>query len=152
MSEANEGTRTVVYCHWCRTALSIRAASNAGDLDVSSATHKMIVYQTCRLHEGVADRRPDKAETPLPECFRQGIGLAGPCGNVPQRAPAVHLWRAADEAPDELIEAAGFALDFEKGAGVRYRTFDLEPVAHDAGVGEQAVDAAGIEARDLGCV
>src|SRR5207247_7957347 len=39
--------------------------------------------------------------------------------------------------------------DCEKGAGVSYRRFDLETVAHDSGVGHQSLHVACAEARDL---
>src|SRR5690606_31526591 len=63
-------------------------------------------------------------------------------------APAVHDRLAADEAPDVSIEAAELLLHGEEAAGVRDRGLDLLPVADDAGIGEQPLDRAAVEARD----
>src|SRR5690606_26985957 len=61
--------------------------------------------------------------------------------------PAVHDRLAVDEAPNVGIEAAELVLDLEKLSCVRDRGFDLEPIADDAGVCQQALDGAPIETR-----
>ena len=49
-------------------------------------------------------------------------------------------WLAVDETPDVVGKATPFLLHREKGAGVLPGAVDLEPVANDAGVGQQFVE------------
>jgi hypothetical protein len=56
----------------------------------------------------------------------------------------------AHECPHVAIEAAELALHREKRASVFHCASDLEPVADDIRVGEQPLDAPGVEARDPG--
>src|ERR1035438_788573 len=51
--------------------------------------------------------------------------------------------------PEVGVEAAEFLLDGEEGLRVPDGGGNLEPVAHDAGVGEQLADFASVVARDL---
>src|SRR5436309_5358012 len=99
----------------------------------------MIVDQAGGLHERVTDRRADEPKLSFLELVRQRIRFARARRHAAKRAPAVDLRRAADEAPDEAIEAANLALQLEKRARIAHRARDLEPVAHNAGVGEQAI-------------
>ena len=50
---------------------------------------------------------------------------------------------AADKSPDIGVKTAGLFLDIEKGPGILHRRLDLEPIPHDAGVGQQPFDLAG---------
>ena len=51
---------------------------------VSKAGYQMVVHHADRLHESVADRGPDEAETVLPQVLRQGIRHAGPRRHLPR--------------------------------------------------------------------
>jgi hypothetical protein len=57
---------------------------------------------------------------------------------------------AADEAPDVLVETAELLLHRQDRAGVGHGGGNLQPVADDAGIGEQLGLPASIVASDLG--
>src|ERR1700687_1386097 len=104
------------------------------DCVVAIATNQMVVDQSSRLHEGVADRRSDETKAALLQRFGQGIRLRSAGGNVALTAPAVQFRRLFDEAPDESIETAELFLNRQQRAGIADRALDLEAIAHDGGV------------------
>ena len=57
--------------------------------------------------------------------------------------------RSSDKSPQVGVEAAEFGLDGEGKLGVENRRFDLEAVADDPGIREQALDFGGAETGDL---
>src|SRR5579859_7355248 len=57
------------------------------------------------------------------------------------------FWFAADKLPDVRIEGTEFLLNSQKCPGVGDGGGDLEPVADDAGIGEQALDVTCGKAR-----
>ena len=60
--------------------------------------------------------------------------------------------RLRPEAPEERRQGAVLLDHRQGGAGVGERRLDLEPVAHDAGVGHEAVAVGVAERRDRGDV
>ena len=94
----------------------------------------MIIHHTGGLHERVTDRRSYKLETAFLEVLAHRIGFYGLGWDLLQRLPSVHPGLATHELPDVSIEAAGLFLYREKCFGILYCRFNLQPVAHDAGV------------------
>src|SRR3977135_4498874 len=101
----------------------------------------MVIHQSSRLHEGVADRRSDKTKALLLQRFRKGIRLCGAGRDVALTTPSVLFRRLFDEAPDESIETAELLLDRQQRAGVADGALHFEAIANDGGVGEQGFDA-----------
>ncbi len=64
-------------------------------------------------------------------------------------AEIVELRPAVDEIPQQFGEARAFFHDLEPGARREHRALDLGAVAHDAGVGHQALDLWLAVARDF---
>src|SRR5262245_60690724 len=112
---------------------------------VAEAVHDMVVHEAARLHERVADRRADEAEAALLQILAHRLRLWRLGGDLPDLAPAVHERLAVDEAPEVLAQA----LELEDAAGIVDGRLDLEPVADDAGIGEQALDLLVREAGDF---
>src|SRR3989304_5299402 len=100
---------------------------------MSKAVDQMIVHQTDRLHEGIADRRTDETEAAPAKLMAEGFRLARPGGNLAEAPPAILDRFAAGEGPEEAIEAARVAPHDQECLGVGDRRFDLEPIADDAG-------------------
>src|SRR5687768_11304144 len=121
--------------------------SRAPQITVPKAVDHVIVHQSYRLHERVADGGADEAEAAALEVFAQGVRLGSAGGDVTERAPPIDPRRAVDELPGVAVEAAELALDVEERLRVRDRALDLAAVAHDAGVGEQTLHTLGGEAR-----
>ena len=128
------------------------AASQLLGLDraVHAAACGVVVDDAGRLHERVGGRRPDEAEAALLELLGQR-GRLGARGDV-VGPRARRLVRLRAEAPEERRQGAVLFDHGQGGAGVRDRRLDLEPVAHDAGVGEQALAVVVAERGDGGDV
>ena len=71
----------------------------------------MVVDHAGRLHERVADRRPDERKPALLERFAHRVRVG--------------------ELPDELVEAPEFLLHREKRLRISDRAFDFQPVANE---------------------
>jgi hypothetical protein len=115
---------------------------------VTVTTDQMVVHQSGRLHEGVADRRSDKTKATLFQRFRKGIRFRSAGRNVALTTPSVLFRCLFDEAPDEPIETAELFLDGQQRAGIADGALDLEAIANDGGVGEQGFDAPAVESCD----
>jgi hypothetical protein len=116
---------------------------------VAEAVDDVVVDQPRRLHEGVADRRAHEGEAAPTERLAEGIRLRGQRRNLPQAPPRVLTRLAAHEAPDEPVEAAQLRPQGQEGAGVLDDPGDLEPVADDAGIGEERPDPGRAVGGDL---
>ena len=68
------------------------------------------------LHEGVADRRADEAEAAALQLLAERVGKRRPRRELLRRANAVAPGSAADEIPQEPVEAAELALDLQECA------------------------------------
>jgi hypothetical protein len=64
-------------------------------------------------------------------------------------APAVDARPAVDELPQQAVEAAALLVEFQRGTGIVDAGRNLESVAYDAGIGQQARDVLLAVARDL---
>ena len=91
-----------------------------------------------RLHERMANSGSDETETSLLEIPAHCIAVRGDWCNAPQvpRPPPQHL--AIGELPDVVVEGTERRSQVEIGLGIRYEGFDLEPVADDAEIHQQA--------------
>jgi len=94
----------------------------------------VVVDETRRLHEGVADRGTDEREAAPAQVLAHGSRFVRLGGDLAQRPPSVPDRLSADEAPDVPVEAPVFADDVEEGPGAPDSTLDLRPVADDARV------------------
>jgi len=97
----------------------------------------VIIHHADRLHQRVADGRADKGEAKPLEIAAQQVRRVRPRGHLLQPAPRVLPRRAVYVAPQKGIERTVRLLDIEHAARVADRGVDLEPVAHNAGVGQQ---------------
>src|SRR5688500_13389099 len=107
----------------------------------------MIVDHAGRLHEGVADGRADEAEATPAQLLAHAVGYRRGRGHLGRAAPAVAPRRAVDEGPQVRIEAARLADQRERGARVAAHRAELEPVADQSRIGQQALQAAVGQAR-----
>src|ERR1700687_2494933 len=113
----------------------------SGDLRVSEAINGVIIDHAHRLHKGVADGRPDELETSAQQISAQGIRLRRPRGNLLERSPLVHPRCATDKAPHVGIKTPEFVVYRKKGLRIAHGTLDLESVANDVRIPEQALDS-----------
>ncbi len=100
----------------------------------------MVIDHARRLHEGVANRRPDEGESSGLQVRAQGVRFAGARGNLPQTLPSVGPGSALNEPPEVGIEAAELLPNGQDRPRVPNRGGDLEPISHDPGIGEQPSD------------
>src|SRR5262245_8137480 len=109
----------------------------------------MVVDHSDRLHEGVDDGGSDETEAAPLQILADRVREGGARRHL-LHAPTPVLQRApSGEAPEIRVERAELLLQGEKSARVADRGLDLEAVAHDPGVREQAPRVARPEARDL---
>src|SRR5690606_22035527 len=133
----------------CRSTTAAAAAGGSPrELPVQEAAGQVVVHHAARLHERVADGRAHEAETAPREVLAERVRDGRARRHLLLRAPAIHPRPPVDEAPEIRVEAAERLLHREKRARVRHRRLDLEAVAHDAGIGEQARHPPAIVARD----
>jgi len=72
---------------------------------ISVASDQVIVHHARRLHEGIADRRPNESESTLLQILAHRVGLFRPRRDLFVRLPSVQLRTAAHKSPDVGIEA-----------------------------------------------
>src|SRR5690606_13816803 len=108
----------------------------------------MIVDQTGCLHEGVYDSGTYEGEAEFFQIFRESIGQ-GRCGrNLPYGLPMILQWTTVDVMPEEAVERAELAFQFEEGTCVADDRPDLEPVSDNGRVLHQALDVVFVHGRD----
>src|ERR1700729_3025904 len=100
-------------------------------------TREVIIYHAGSLQEAVRDRRSDEGEaTPL-QVLAEPVGQLSPAGQFGHAAGAVDQRRAVHPGPQVAGERPVLLLGGQEGPGVADRARHLEPVAHDARVGQQ---------------
>src|SRR6185437_2219218 len=114
-------------------------------LAVTEAGNEVVVHHAYRLHERIADGRPDEAEVPLDERRAHRVRLPGAGGEIAQRAPAKLLRRPADEAPEKGAERAVLLLELEECPGIPDRGIHFMAIAHDSGVLQDLRDFLAVE-------
>src|SRR5579872_1510173 len=129
-----------------RANLLARYARCGEHAPVQVATNHMIVDETARLHERVADPRADKAEPSFAQRFTHRLGFLRGV-RYAACAKAIDPRLSADERPQIPIEAAVLPDDFGDGACVGDGGHDLGAVAHDSGLAHQPGDLRCLEAR-----
>jgi hypothetical protein len=122
------------------------------DLPVAKAVDQMIVHHTNCLHEGVTDRRADEFKSAFRQVLVHGVGFGRSSRNLPHAFELIANWLVVDEAPDVGVEIPKLFLHSEKGFSVLDRGGDFEPVAHDAGIGEELFDLSRVVFGDFFCV
>src|SRR2546426_8841029 len=118
------------------------------DQRIPEARDQMIVNESGGLHESVAYRRTDEAESARLQFSAHLVRFLRPTGNPSELFPSIHSLAAADEPPDVSIEAPEFLLDRQKCLSVRDRRLDLETVSYDTRIRQQLRHAWGAEACD----
>src|SRR4029079_4160044 len=71
----------------------------------------------------------------------------GACRQLPERTPAIHARRPAQQGPQIGVERAEFALNLEEGLRIADRTVDLETIANNPWILEQPLNLGWREAR-----
>src|SRR5439155_1433216 len=87
----------------------------------AAAVDDVVVDEARRLHERVADRRPDETEAAPLQILAQRLRLGRLRRDLAECLPAVYERGAADEAPEIGVEAAVLLADGERRARVRDR-------------------------------
>jgi hypothetical protein len=113
---------------------------------VSEAIDGVIIDHAHCLHEGIADGRPDEFETSAQQISAQGIRLRRARRNLLERSPPVHPRCATDKAPHVGIKTPELVLYRKEGHRIAHGTLDLESVANNARIPEQALDSGRPEA------
>src|SRR5579871_544761 len=100
---------------------------------------QMVVDHPHGLHKGVADRAAHEREaTPL-QVLTHGVRFRGLGRDLPDRPPGVLLRLVANESPNVLVERAEVSLHGQERLGILGGGLDLQPVADDPGVCQQAL-------------
>ena len=109
----------------------------------------VVVYEPGGLHECVDDCGPNEAKAALLEVLADGVGDFCADDHFACGVQVRLQGLAVDEAPDVVVEAAKFLLDFEEGLSVGDGGTDLQTVTDDARIGEQGLFLLGVETRDF---
>src|SRR3984957_16195865 len=98
----------------------------------------VLIDDSHRLHEGVANSGPDEAEASTLQILAHRITLGGGLGDAAQvqRPPAQRT--AFGELPNVAVEGALGSLDLKIRPGVGNERLDLESISDDAGSQQQA--------------
>ena len=110
----------------------------------------MIVHHACGLHKCVANRGADETESALLQILAHGVRFRGSRRYTPWAAPRLPQRFPAGELPDVCVEAAEFALHFQKRPRVRNRGRNFQAIANDARIGEQGAHFSCVVPRDFG--
>lgn len=116
---------------------------------MTEAGNDMIVHHSHRLHKRVDYRRADKIKAALFQVLADLIGQRSARGNVGEGSRAVDYRGVVDVAPDELVKAAEFALNFQERPGVCDGSVYFQPIANNSRIGEQLGDLLIAVFRDL---
>lgn len=111
--------------------------------------HQMVVHHPRGLHEGIADCAAHELEAAEFELFAHGVGLRASGWDPGLFGPGVHAWLAPGELPDKAVEGTKLSLDGQKCPGVGDGRRDLQPVADDSGISQQAGYLISVERGDL---
>src|SRR5579884_2916279 len=95
-----------------------RVRHDSAKLCVAVAADEVIVDHADGLHEGVADRRTDKAETAAAQRAAERDRFRRGGRHLVRRAPGVLPRRAVHEPPEEAVEAALLLYECEYRARV----------------------------------
>ena len=106
---------------------------------VSKAVDGMVIDHACRLHEGIADRAPNEAETAFFQVFSHRVRYFSAGGYVLHGFPPIDHGFAISELPDVGIKTAKLMLDFNERPGIGNGGFDLESVADNAWIIQQGL-------------
>src|SRR5215211_447615 len=123
-----------------RAALTLHGAAY-------DASDEVVVDDPARLHERVCRGRADEAEAAPLELTRHRGRLRRRGGKVGRRARRAFAARA--KRPHELRQRPLLLLEPDRGSRILDSPLDLPPVADDALVGQQPLDVALPEPRDL---
>src|SRR5215218_771014 len=123
-----------------RAALTLHGAAY-------DASDEVVVDDPARLHERVCRGRADEAEAAPLELTRHRGRLRRRGGKVGRRARRAFAARA--KRPHELRQRPLLLLEPDRGSRILDSRLDLPPVADDALVGQQPLDVALPEPRDL---
>ena len=107
---------------------------------MAEAVRHMVIHHAHRLHEGVAHRRPDEAEAQPLQLAAHGLRFHRLGRHVGERAARTVTRHAIDEFPQQRVQRTVALAHGKRRTRVGDRRLDLQPVAHDAGVGHQALD------------
>ena len=88
----------------------------------------MIVYHSCSLHEGVADRAADELEAPFFQIFTHGVAFRGIGGDLGKFLPFILDRLSPDEGPGIFAECTEFFANFQIHASVDAHRIDLETI------------------------
>ena len=109
----------------------------------------MVVNHTDGLHEGVADRAPDKPEASFLEILTHGLRDRRCGGYFISAFPRI-LNRLAIHKPSDIgIKTVELLLYFKEGFGVGNCGFDFQSITDDALVTQQPLDALSVIPCDL---
>lgn len=100
----------------------------------------MIVHYSHSLHKRIDYRRADKFKAALFQVLAYPVGERGAHGNVGEGFRAVDYRGVVNIAPDELIEAAEFALNFKERFGIGNGGVYFQLVADNSRVRQQLGD------------
>src|SRR6516162_677135 len=124
----------------CRRSRAV-TPPEAVNLSMPKTIHHVIVHQAHSLHERVTDGRAHESESAPRQILAHGVGLGRARRDLLQASPGVRFRLAADKLPDVRIEAAEFPLHGQECLCVCNCGRDLQPVADNAGIGQQSFNS-----------
>src|SRR5262245_43401893 len=99
----------------------------------------MIVHHSHGLHESVADRAAHQLEASPFQVLAHGIRFRSLGRDFLERLPGVLLRLVSNESPDVLVKGADFVLYGQEYLRILDGSVDLEPIADDSGIRQQAL-------------
>src|SRR5437764_5008849 len=112
------------------------------------AVDRVVVHEADGLHEGVADRRPDEAKAALLQILAESARLRRLGRELADGSPRADDRLTVHEAPEVRVEAAELGAQLQHPLRIVHRRLDLQPVADDPRVTEEALHVSLGEARN----
>ena len=109
----------------------------------------MVIDESGRLHEGIADRGADKLESPTLQIITNGIGERCSRRQIVLIAETIDDRLPLHEGPEIFVETPPLLLHSEEGFSIRDRGLNFQSIADDLLILNQSLDLARAEARHL---
>src|ERR1700729_1998700 len=99
----------------------------------------MFIDHSHRLHEGIADGRPDETKAAALQILAHGIAVRRELGDVAQIERPALEHAAVRELPEVVVKGLPRRANLEIRLGITDEGIDFEPVSDDARIEQQAL-------------
>lgn len=115
---------------------------------IAEAADEVVVDHSDRLHEGVADGRPNEAEPSTFEVHAHRVGFRRVRRDLFHMGPRVLPRRTIHKLPNVAVERSELGLHGEKRSGILDGRFNLETVPNNSGIRKKTLAFSRVVTRN----